>query len=249
MPEVRAAAISFAEELPTCSSPADLLNALDRAASALPGERLNVLGAFHTPRRRYNIESWSLNDNIFYHESVRPADLWREYSAGARDHGGPSVLVRTAWLNEGPFTVTECMRKTEPTGEDRWVFDLMSRFSIRDGYYCPVNKWTIVFWSRRILELSQEGRGLLHFMAVEAAGRLAEMASPDKTTRADPNLTGRELGVLYRLSRGDRVEDIAAAMGLATPTIETYIERAKKKLDAKTRTHAVAKAMRRMLMK
>lgn len=248
-----AAALRFVEqELPACSSPTELLNALDRCVSA-PAKidaryiPINACGAWLTPRQRFRVASYAMNGNVFYPDNV--PGKFRDELFATLPLKGVSVMAQMAWISNGPFTFTECMRKMRPQGDERWIFDLLSRFTIRDGFYCPVNRWMVIYWSQRVLSnLSNRHRSLLYFMAVVAAGRLAEMVPTTKTTK-EPRLTPRELAVLSGLAQGQRAEEIAVKLHLAPGTVETYIERAKKKLDAKTRTHAVAKAMRRMLMK
>lgn len=56
-------------------------------------------------------------------------------------------------------------------------------------------------------------------------------------------LTGRERQVLQLLARGLTGASAAAELGLAPETVRGYIKNAVRKLDAQTRTHAVALAL------
>jgi DNA-binding CsgD family transcriptional regulator len=56
-------------------------------------------------------------------------------------------------------------------------------------------------------------------------------------------LTDRELAVLAELARGLVTEEIAAAMFLSPHTIRSHVKGAMRKLDARTRAHAVAIAL------
>jgi len=53
-------------------------------------------------------------------------------------------------------------------------------------------------------------------------------------------LTNRERGVLIELARGSTTEEIAAGMHLTTHTIRSHVRNILRKLDAKSRAHAVA---------
>ena len=56
-------------------------------------------------------------------------------------------------------------------------------------------------------------------------------------------LTGREKEVLQFLALGVRPDRIAFEMDLSLPTIHMHIQKARKRLNAKTREHAVALAI------
>ena len=57
-------------------------------------------------------------------------------------------------------------------------------------------------------------------------------------------LTVREREVLGRLAEGQSIEDIAGELVLSTETIRTHIRNAMNKLEANTRVHAIAIALR-----
>jgi DNA-binding CsgD family transcriptional regulator len=245
MLEIRRAALLLVDELQSTEQPADVLNALQRAVSPLG---LSVLTTFRVPRHRRDPNNYILNGNTFYHESVHPR-FPSGYLDGAREHGGPSVLAQMAWLARMPFTFGECLRRTHPIGEDRWIFDLLRRCAMRDGIFCPsMDLWNVLFTSGRVLQLSHEHRSLLHFMASEAVGHLTEMVPRDKP-RGQPRLTARELAVLGRIARGDTVEEISQKLGIAESTVDGLMTNAKKRLRAKSREHAVFKATRRSLLR
>jgi DNA-binding NarL/FixJ family response regulator len=63
-----------------------------------------------------------------------------------------------------------------------------------------------------------------------------------------PTLTERERDVLRLLADGRANEGIAAELGISAETVRTHIRKAMDKLDADTRTHAVATALRQSLI-
>ena len=71
-------------------------------------------------------------------------------------------------------------------------------------------------------------------------GRPAETDLSLVGTRLSP----REIEVLTLASHGRRTKQIATELGVAQDTVETLLRRASRKLDASSRTHAVAIAMR-----
>ncbi len=73
------------------------------------------------------------------------------------------------------------------------------------------------------------------------------LASPDATARI-PGLTKREREVLRLLADGMRNEEVARVLGISPLTVRTHIEKAMQKLEADTRTQAVANALRMSLI-
>jgi DNA-binding CsgD family transcriptional regulator len=59
-----------------------------------------------------------------------------------------------------------------------------------------------------------------------------------------PHLTPRQLAVLRCASLGQRVPEIARALGLGAETVRTHMKKARDKLGSHTTAHAVAEAMR-----
>ena len=63
-----------------------------------------------------------------------------------------------------------------------------------------------------------------------------------------PELSKREREALRHLADGKGNEEIAQALGISSATVRTYIQRAMEKLEADTRTQAVAIALRQSLI-
>jgi DNA-binding NarL/FixJ family response regulator len=57
-------------------------------------------------------------------------------------------------------------------------------------------------------------------------------------------LSAREREILRHLADGETNDEIAKSLAISSDTVRTYIRRAMQKLDAHTRTHAVAIALR-----
>jgi DNA-binding NarL/FixJ family response regulator len=72
------------------------------------------------------------------------------------------------------------------------------------------------------------------------AGELATAAA----SSAMPMLTRREREVLRLLADGCSNEDVARRLGISPETVRTHVRKLMRKLDAQTRTQAVATALR-----
>ena len=64
----------------------------------------------------------------------------------------------------------------------------------------------------------------------------------------DVHLTGREREVLTLLAQGLQLDEIAERLGIGSETVRTHVRKAMAKLDADTRTQAVATALRQSLI-
>jgi DNA-binding CsgD family transcriptional regulator len=157
-----------------------------------------------------------------------------------------------AQLSLAPFTMSELMRMLEPLAIDRWPFELAFKYGMRDRFNCPVGgRWVVSFWSRSVLSqrLSEEDRAIIFMGAAFAAIRLQKIVEVH-VSRIGKGvaLTPRELAVLRLLSVGHQVRDAAQLLGLGEETVRSHLKKAEAKLGVRSRTHAVAQAIRRRLI-
>jgi DNA-binding CsgD family transcriptional regulator len=68
------------------------------------------------------------------------------------------------------------------------------------------------------------------------------------TATADQSLSEREREILQLLAEGYHTEEVARRIGLSVETVKSDTKRVIAKLQADTRTHAVAIALRRALI-
>jgi DNA-binding NarL/FixJ family response regulator len=73
------------------------------------------------------------------------------------------------------------------------------------------------------------------------------LAGPDATDRM-PGVTKREREILRLLADGMRNEQVARRLSISPLTVRTHVKKAMDKLDADTRTQAVANALRQSLI-
>lgn len=93
----------------------------------------------------------------------------------------------------------------------------------------------------RAVELVAAGRT---YVDPVLAGVLSSSAVTDKV----PNLTERERAVLRLLADGMTNEEIGKTLFISPETVRTHVRKAMAKLDADTRTQAVATALRQSLI-
>lgn len=62
--------------------------------------------------------------------------------------------------------------------------------------------------------------------------------------QVDETLTERQAEILQLFADGAKTEGVASALGVTTETVRTHTKRILAKMNAKTRTHAIVKAIR-----
>jgi DNA-binding CsgD family transcriptional regulator len=185
----------------------------------------------------------------FYHPGT-PSNFRADVTTLIARHG-PSVMARYAALNPRPFTFTEARRRLQPTGKDRWMFDLCHDHGIRDGVYCSFWPWLVIYKSDHVLkgsEVSEEVRTALEASASMATSRLKQITGHAAPLAAPVRLAPCEKTVLQYLSDGVSINDIADRLALSETTVKTFVRRATKKLNASSQLHAVALAVRGRLI-
>jgi DNA-binding CsgD family transcriptional regulator len=210
---------------------------------------LNVLGAALFPLRWGDWSDLIEGKIVFLHKSA-PQGWWGQHIELSRDNPGPGFML--AQVSLAPFTMSELMRMVEPLGVDRWPFELALKYGMRDRLNCPVGgRWVVSYWSRNALSrrLSEGGRAILFMGATFAVIRLQKLVGPQVSRIAKGvALTPRELAVLRLLSVGHQIRETAKLLDLGEETVRSHVKKAQAKLGVKSRTHAVAQAIRRRLI-
>ena len=228
-------------------SPAALLDALNQAT--FRNFHLHVLGAGRFPLMPGRWSDLEKGRSIFIHSSA-PKGWWDDYAIYVQQYDDPGALMARQSL--APFTWTERVKMTDAIGLDRWPYELAQRHGMRDGFTCAFGgRWLVSFWSPRALAhgFTPQARAMVYLAAAYAAMRLESVvgADPKRIPRRHA-LTARELATLRLLSRGQRTRQIAQHLQLGEETVRSHLKKAQAKLNAKSRVHAVAEAVRQHLI-
>jgi LuxR family quorum sensing-dependent transcriptional regulator len=239
--------IDFSTAVRELSTPDEVLNRLNDIVSRRSPVRVHGASRFYAKAGDWRrIEA---GRNVFLHKDV-PRGWLSEWAAFVAN-GHPLGLM-TLRMCLAPFTWTELSRMLDPVGIDRWPFELAQKYGMRDGYLCPVGgRWVVGYWSPKPLgrSFTQQTRSLLLMAACEVAVRLEKLIGDDvKRVGSRACLTPREQGVLRHASIGLTVQETAKALGLGEETVRSHFKKAQVKLGARNRTHAVAEAMRGLLI-
>jgi LuxR family quorum sensing-dependent transcriptional regulator len=245
--ELQARLLDYATRVEELRSPSEVLDELHAITSR--EQHLSVLGAARFPVKSGDWDAVQLGKSAFLHKDV-PERWWEEHNALARGKFRPVLFLAASSLTG--HTWTETRRLLQPIGIDQWALDLALKYGMRDGFTCPIGgRWVVGFWSRRELSkvLTRPLRIMIYAAASFAALRLEQVVAPDPTifgTRG--HLTPRELAVLRLASMGAAFREVAQALGLGEETVRSHMKKAQTKLGARSRTQAVAEALRQQLI-
>jgi LuxR family transcriptional regulator, quorum-sensing system regulator BjaR1 len=135
-------------------------------------------------------------------------------------------------------------------GGDMVSCELFQRFGMSGGAFFPVHdaagkRGTVGFCGEGVMFTVQQMVELM-YLSVHVYQRLAEIRDID--IRVTEQLSDREIDCLNWTSAGKTSAEIAEILTLSEHTVNHYLNRATKKLDAVNRTQAVAKALRMKLI-
>jgi DNA-binding CsgD family transcriptional regulator len=234
------AALRFAANVERLKDPTDILEALHQVAR-LAG--LNAFAAWRVPPwgRRNDPRAFRIHKHPSMPDQFE-TDFWPLYVKHGR-----SFLAELAWLNRGPFTMTEALRMMKPTGEERWIQRLFYQYGARDVFYVPNGVWMVAYWAPKPLRLDAPTQAALRLAANSVAARLRAMDRRRAVTTG-PELSARQRAVLRFLGQGYSPHEIATHLAISHGTVKEHIERATKKLGAKTATQAAVEAVRRYIV-
>ncbi len=166
--------------------------------------------------------------------SLRPAVIVLDASLGARAYAADLVAELGNRVPETPVVVT--VGRARPAGLVE-VMDLGAR-AVVDRQCSPAEVVTAVAAAER-------GQ---NWVAAPLASVLRSELEARATGEAPPDLTPREMDVLRGLAAGGTNAGVGLRLGISENTVRNHVRSIMSKLGVRTRTDAVATAVRRGLV-
>lgn len=133
----------------------------------------------------------------------------------------------------------------------RRVMDEAGDFRLKQGFTIPLTTLDgdVAGFSLagERLEMSQEDRGVLTLLATYALGRSILLRETERAPEV--RLTPREQEALQWAAEGKTEWEIGERMGISEHGVDKHMRAAREKLGTRSRTHAVAEAIRLRLIK
>jgi DNA-binding CsgD family transcriptional regulator len=165
---------------------------------------------------------------------------------------GWEALYDEKRLRGADFLPREVRRRSAPfrwsdieflTPAEREINEIVRDFNINDGIAVPVHGpggyvgvTSMAF--ERLSEISPAQRATIAAAALVLHLQMMEL-SPQKG-RLGPSLSPRERDCMAFVAEGKSDREIGALLGVAETTVLSHVQNAKRKLGAKSRSHAVA---------
>lgn len=159
--------------------------------------------------------------------------------------------IRRVTESTTPFEWGELDRFCLEDPAARRVMDEAGDFRLKAGFTVPLitlDGQTAGFsLAGERMELSPEGRGMLTLLATYALGRAIELL--EAPSDSDPiHLTLREREALQWAAEGKSEAEIGEIMRISEHGVDKHMRAIRLKLGTRTRTHAVAEAIRKRLI-
>jgi LuxR family quorum sensing-dependent transcriptional regulator len=156
-------------------------------------------------------------------------------------------VVEFAYRQIRPWTWNEVRKfiPSHPIGLQ--MADDAAAIGMVDGFVVAVHdsrslQGLVSLGAEQVVEVSPWERKLLHMICLHAQMRATEIR--DSQHRAIPQLSERELEVFRWLAKGKSLSQAAEALDLSRSTAKTFVERARRKMEATSTTQAIITAIK-----
>jgi len=154
------------------------------------------------------------------------------------------LLPMVARFSAQAFTWREAMRGRTLTAKQHEFHEWVNGLGISDAIAVPIHYpggdlGLCVSLANHPIDDRFE-RNVLHMVSLFTYQRCRELGGQSEASFAPRLLTPREAACMRWVLKGKSDKDIGPILGISHTTVKFHIERVKKKLDAKTRTQAVA---------
>lgn len=223
----------FAAALEACAT-IDAVKALFKRRIAAHGYTASACGAFlpadKGPEPHFFFQDW-------------PPD-WLELYVNrnfvAADYGVAEARRRIA-----PFTWREAKAERTLSRAEQDIWDTVVEWGWTDGLSVPIHGpggyFAIVTMAGKEQPMPPALRGKLQQLAFLTHERCRALTGLAPVTDPQATLTHRELECLRWVAAGKTDLQIARLLGVSQTTARTYIDQARRKLGARTRSQAVAR--------
>jgi len=147
-----------------------------------------------------------------------------------------------------PFTWEEMLATQSYTKQQRRIVSEASEFGLFSGFIVPLPGVgmgpALVTVAGGQVELSVRNRAALHLAAIYTHARVRVLSKRNARLVAAPQLSPRERECLQWVAVGKSDWEISEILSISEKTVNTHLERVKKKCGVRTRTQAVVHGLR-----
>lgn len=177
----------------------------------------------------------------------RHSEAWNSHYT-ARRFAARDPALKAIFTNMQPFSWSEVQARAK-TPADNLVFEEAREVGFGDGLVIPVHgvggEVSGLMMTGERPDLTPSLRPTLHAAAIVFATTGAMLADFEQGPSSPRSLSERERECLIWAARGKSDWDIGAILALSPKTVGMHIDRARAKLNARTRMQALAVALKR----
>lgn len=160
-----------------------------------------------------------------------------------------SFFTAAARTRVTPFTWDDARQARQPSAAERDVLDAAQAFGWHNGFVLPV--WApggyfatvSMVSSEPDLDLRPHKRAELHLLAMLTHERASEFAGVAAHGAEVATMSARERECLRWVAAGKTDAEIGTILAISAATVKFHVDRARRKLGARTRAQAVARLM------
>lgn len=160
-------------------------------------------------------------------------------------------IVERLQADRASFSWRDAYESSENAGNVTLIGGEAAEFGLRDGFVVPITlldgNVAAISFGGAYPDLTPDDQALLGFVSNYAIGQLLQRRHSAKEARG--RVTAREYDCLLWSAEGRTEQDISDILGISKSTVTKHILSAREKLDALTKTHAVAIAMREKFLR
>lgn len=167
-------------------------------------------------------------------------DLYQQKNFVAVDFSVGEARRRLA-----PFVWSQARAERTLSRAEAELWDTVRDWGWEDGFSVPIHGpggyFALVTMGGRLPDMTPALRDRLHLLAWHAHERCRQVSAVTPSAVKHGKLTLRELECLRWVASGKTDWEIAQILGLSPLTVKTHVDQARIKLDARTRSQAVAR--------
>lgn len=173
-------------------------------------------------------------------------DKWRRFYLNSGLINRDPVVESLAYRHE-PYTWTD-LRKDRRFGQlGRDAISLAAKHGWKQGFVAPIpsigNRVGLVSLAGTSEEISPDTRAYLALISIVFHYQVRLMVTQQGFAAPPSGLTEREIDCIHLAANGHSDKAIARILGIASSTTHEFIEKAKQRLQARTRTQMIALAV------
>ena len=181
------------------------------------------------------------NRSVYY--AIHWEPRWRKFYLGSHFIQGDPIIDALAYRHE-PFIWSDLRRDRKFGKAGRVALDLLARLGWKNGLVIPLpgnhRRVGLVSLVGTMADYEPDMVAQVTFVSLGLYYHLKTLVTQQGFAQPPAGLSPRELQCVRLVAQGRSDADVAAKLGIAPSTAHEFIEKAKRRLNARTRASMIA---------